>query len=271
MTAGATTAASAPPAGEVAPPTPYFRLRRPFDAPDEVRASRFYPYGTTADGQYLLHHGLDFGNPMGTPVVAIADGRVVYAGLDDRVAWGPEPDFYGRLVVLEHPNLPGGLLYSLYGHLSAVNVPRGREVRAGDVIGQVGAAGIALGPHLHLEIRTDARDYEATRNAELFLAPLAEHGTIVGTVLDADGQTAPDIPVGLYRLDADGSETWIGQTTTYPADHVNPSAYWAENFLFADTPVGRYTLAADLGGLRASAAVTVTDGGVVRVDLAATP
>ena len=140
-------------------------------------------------------------------------------------------------------------------------------MRAGNVIAEVGAEGIALGPHLHLEIRTDARDYETTRNPELFLRPLDGCGTIVGRVIDAAGVPAAAVAVGLYAPGVDGAGEWLAETTTYPGRHVNATAPWAENFLFADTPVGRYVVGATVDGVRTSAVVTVTAGAAWLVTL----
>ncbi len=250
------------------PPAPYFTMSRPFTPDHAVEASRYYPYGTRGRGEYLLHHGVDIGNANGTPVLAVGDGEVVYAGDDLHQPWGPTTDFYGNVVVIRHATTVGGQAIStLYGHLSQVEVATGQPVAAGDVIGLVGMAGIALGPHLHLEVRLgDPQDYEATRNAELFLAPLAGRGTLLGRVTDAAGAVVPNVRVALFRQDGAG-ETYYGETTTYPAQHVHPSEAFGETFVFADIPGGPYTLYAQVAGRQSSAAVEVTDGGTFRVEL----
>ena len=88
------------------------------------------------------HHGLDFAAPVGTPVSAVGDGVVVFAGYRGQ---------YGRLIILRHHN--GYETY--YGHLSKIekDIRRGRKVEQGRVIGNVGSTGLATGPHLHYEIR----------------------------------------------------------------------------------------------------------------------
>ncbi len=100
---------------------------------------RVYEYasGGTAGS---VHYGIDFASPTGTPVAASASGVVVLAG--ERIVTG-------GTIVLEH--LPG--LYSLYYHLSSVDVRTGERVEAGQVIGKVGSTGLATGPHLHWEVR----------------------------------------------------------------------------------------------------------------------
>jgi murein DD-endopeptidase MepM/ murein hydrolase activator NlpD len=88
------------------------------------------------------HQGIDLPAPIGTPVFAAADGRVVYAGNGIRG--------YGNLVVLKHP----GDLLTVYAHNSVLLVSEGQSVRAGDRIALVGQSGHATGPHLHFEVRT---------------------------------------------------------------------------------------------------------------------
>ena len=88
------------------------------------------------------HLGVDYAAPTGTPVSAVADGVVDYAGFRGG---------YGRLVVLAHE----GDIITMYGHLSAIakGITKGTKVSQGDLIGNVGASGLATGPHLDFRIR----------------------------------------------------------------------------------------------------------------------
>ena len=92
------------------------------------------------------HHGLDYAAPAGTPVSASGDGTVLFAGREGG---------YGNLIILRHRN--GWKTY--YGHLSrfAKGVRKGLRVRQGELIGYVGATGLATGPHLHYEMRIHNR------------------------------------------------------------------------------------------------------------------
>jgi murein DD-endopeptidase MepM/ murein hydrolase activator NlpD len=250
------------------PPPPLFGFDRPFQGEGlEQRSSAFYPYGTDGGGEYLLHHGIDISNAQGTLVRAVADGEVVYAG-DDRSGepWGKRDErlprgFYGQLVVIRHADdihdLP---LFSLYGHLSEVMARKRQFIRAGEVLGKVGSEGVALGPHLHLEIRVNAQDYTATRNPELFIKHLPERGTIVGRVSDAEGRPLPDVEVGLYAYEGEGSRRWLRQTSTYPADRVNSVEMLGENFVFGDLEPGIYSVSAESPGGLITREVTVFDG-----------
>jgi hypothetical protein len=87
-----------------------------------------------------VHAGIDWAVVTGTPVRACARGRVALVA--DR-------EVTGLTVVVEH--LPG--LYSLYFHLSAIEVAEGDIVERGQRIALSGATGMATGPHLHWELR----------------------------------------------------------------------------------------------------------------------
>ena len=92
------------------------------------------------------HNGIDYAAAAGTPVSALGDGKVVYAG------WRGQ---YGRLIIIRHPN--GWKTY--YGHLSRISpeAKRGSSVKQGQLIGNVGSSGLSTGPHLHFELRINDR------------------------------------------------------------------------------------------------------------------
>ncbi|MBC7223060.1 MAG: peptidoglycan DD-metalloendopeptidase family protein [Anaerolineae bacterium] len=251
-----------------ATPEDHYWLSRPIAPPGNPEASRYYPYGTTAQGQYLLHHGVDLVNEMGTPVLAVADGRVVAAGDDHEVAYGPTTDFYGQVVILElDRRWRGQPIFCLYGHLSEVDVQVGDWVARGDVVAKVGMSGIALGPHLHLEVRVGENSYWATRNPELWLRPFPGMGTIAGRVLDAAGRPVPETLVTLHPAADPDRRLW--ETWTYPADQVNSDDAWPENFLFADVPEGEYVLKVQVGGQWFFPTVRVEAGRTARVEIRA--
>ena len=84
---------------------------------------------------------MDFVTGRGTAVRAAGAGRVDFAGYT--------MGGYGNLVVIRHVS---GVT-SWYAHLSRIAVRRGEAVRAGALVGRVGATGDATGPHLHFEVR----------------------------------------------------------------------------------------------------------------------
>jgi murein DD-endopeptidase MepM/ murein hydrolase activator NlpD len=108
---------------------------------------RFHPILKT----YRPHLGVDYAAPAGTPIRSIGDGKIAFAG------W---KSGYGRYIKIKHNNTYA----STYGHLKsfAKGIQRGKHVRQGDVIGYVGATGLATGPHL---------DFRLLKN-EQFINPL---------------------------------------------------------------------------------------------------
>lgn len=100
---------------------------------------RVYAY-SNGKNSTSLHYGIDYGIPTGTEVRACAPGKVVMA--EDRISTGWS-------VCIEH--LPG--LYSLYYHMSRLDVQEGQMISQGELLGLSGATGLATGPHLHWEIR----------------------------------------------------------------------------------------------------------------------
>ena len=102
---------------------------------------RFGPETHPKWGTTLLNNGVDIESPQGTPVRAVAKGRVEYTN-DDYAG-------YGQIVILNH----GDGYYTLYAHLSAIQCNQGAEVPAGQVIGRVGDTGSLKGSVLHFEVR----------------------------------------------------------------------------------------------------------------------
>lgn len=242
-------------------------LMRPTGEKDWQSGSVFYPYGTDGRGQYLLHHGMDIANPIGTPVLAVADGEIIFAGTDTTQAIGPQTNFYGNVIILkpdqrlgEHP------IFCLYGHLSRVDVSAGQRVQAGQVIGAVGMSGIAMGPHLHFEVRFAQNDYSHAVNPELWIVPLPGLGNIAGRVLDSQGRDLENHPIAVYRLQ-EPDKVWREAFTYIQAEGIGPDPAWGENFVVGDVWAGTYILKTKVDGQWLSATVTVPDGETVFVTL----
>ncbi len=101
------------------------------------------------NGVLRFHGGLDIAAPVGTPVRAVADGKVVFAGWRQRS---------GLTAVVAHP---GGIT-STYAHALAVAVRPGQKVAAGEVIASVGESGRTTGPHLHFELKKNGELIDPT-------------------------------------------------------------------------------------------------------------
>ena len=91
------------------------------------------------DGHSARHTGIDISTPFGTPVHAVAEGMVTFAGVRSG---------YGNVVEIDHGN---GYM-TRYAHNSALDVHPGQHVQVGDVIAQAGSTGRSTGSHVHFEV-----------------------------------------------------------------------------------------------------------------------
>ena len=117
-------------------PMASFEITQPFGPSNVVLEPPFGPYKH-------FHTGVDMAAPLGTPVMAAADGLVV--------AVGHTNVGYGNYVVIAH----GGGIATLYGHLLQTNASVGDRVVRGQVIGLEGSTGFSTGPHVHFELRVN--------------------------------------------------------------------------------------------------------------------
>lgn len=92
------------------------------------------------NGQQSMHEGIDFPAEAGTPIVAAASGKVIYA------EWHAQ---YGKMIEIDH----GNGLVSRYAHASNLLVKEGVLVVRGQLVANVGSTGRSTGPHLHFEVR----------------------------------------------------------------------------------------------------------------------
>ncbi len=105
------------------------------------------PYGVRVHptlGTQKFHKGIDIPAPMGTPIVAIADGTVIFSGVQNG---------YGNVVMIKHND---GKV-SLVGHNSQNLVSVGQQVKKGQVVAKIGSTGRSTGPHTHFEIRVNGQ------------------------------------------------------------------------------------------------------------------
>jgi len=216
-------------------------LKRPIELRDDKVhwVDRTYPYGSTQWDTKEVHLGVEFVNKRFTPVFSSEAGEVVFAGADVDVLIGPYENYYGYVVVIAHEilSLDDKPVFTLYGHLDRVEVETGEIVTAGQRIGRVGSSGIALGAHLHFEVRVDDPfDYTLTRNPELWLQHYVDHGLIAGFVHDAEGNSVMG-----QRLVV-RSDTVNREIFTYGSDRVNSDPVWQENFTVGDLPADDYEI-----------------------------
>ena len=117
--------------GELAHPIPNGNITSPF-------GYRIHPI----TGEHKLHKGVDFSCSIGTPIYSASNGTVAVAV---KSGYGGG---YGHHVVLQH-----GDKYTLYAHMTDVNVDKGQTVNQGQMVGTCGSTGGSTGPHLHFEVQ----------------------------------------------------------------------------------------------------------------------
>lgn len=217
----------------------HFIYQNPIAQPGNTSVDRIYPYGSTQHDSREPHHGVEFLNKYGTPVHAAGDGVVQFAGPDHEAIYGPRKDFYGNVVVIRHPDA----IYTLYAHLSKIDVQAGDDVRAGDLIGEVGQSGAATGSHLHFEVRRggDGTDYFSTQNPELWLIPNKDQsgdllGAISFSIIDKNSNFQFAEFTARYFPDKNGPRIKSYYIVTYTDDMT----LGKENAALGDLPPGYY-------------------------------
>jgi len=101
-------------------------------------------------GRRELHKGLDIATRSGTPIIAPADGLVVFAGREGG---------FGNMIIIDH----GYGITTRYGHCSSLEVKLGQKVKRGDVIARVGNTGRSTGPHVHYEVAVNGVSVNPSR------------------------------------------------------------------------------------------------------------
>lgn len=123
--------------------------------------------GVTYNGS--PHTGIDYACPAGTPVLASADGTVMFAG--EAVSG------YGKYIIICHIDGTG----TVYAHLSTILVKQWQQVKQGQVIGKSGNSGYSTGPHLHFEFRRKANDIHTAEDPKLYLRNVLDTDPIDST------------------------------------------------------------------------------------------
>ena len=210
---------------------------------------RSYPYGSTQNGAREPHHGVEFFNGSGTLIIAAGAGTVIVAGDDNFMAFGPSTKFYGRLVVVQLDETYNGQpVFNLYGHMQAVEVALGEHVDVGDALGLVGSTGVAIGPHLHFEVRVGENIYTATRNPELWLEPYTVDGTpwgaMAGRVVDTNGNLLHEVTIAIRPVNTVSETPRNRFVLTYAEDPngINGDDQLQENFAITDMAPGQYSV-----------------------------
>ena len=169
-------------------------LGRPLDG---RVTSGFGPRRHPILGFRRFHRGVDIRAAFGTPVRAVADGRITLAG------WNGG---YGKQVRIQH----AGGLASSYAHMSSISARSGAVVRRGEVIGRVGWTGLTTGPHLHYELYRNGRAVDPSSVAS---APAMRAVPVQPTDFERALRGLLSVPVARAGPDRLGLPTLAGPVT----------------------------------------------------------
>jgi murein DD-endopeptidase MepM/ murein hydrolase activator NlpD len=164
-------AASQLPVATITPAEAVPASRGPTAPPDGALDNFIVPLSGSINSHFgprngSFHDGIDIGAPEGTPILAVADGEVVYSS---------QLRGYGNLVIVRHAS---GIV-SVYAHNQSNLVREGQKIERGEVVAKVGSTGRVTGPHLHFEIRKN----NAAQDPLLYMPQLC--------CLPASGNVAP--------------------------------------------------------------------------------
>lgn len=212
-----------------------------FDGGGKVSKSRVFSEqenGITNPYAGSAHTGVDLGwhTDAHTPVIAHSDGQVVMV----QTGYGQDMSLtgnasYGNLVKIKHPNG----YYTLYAHLSQVDVKKGQQVKQGQKIGNMGKSGRSDGEHLHFEVHNPSDQY-----------------------IDPTLYIAADLP-GSY------TETPVDYQVEVTADDLNVRSGPGTGYAVTGTcGKGKHHITAEADGARATKWGKLSTGGWIALDYA---
>jgi hypothetical protein len=127
--------------------------------------------------------------------------------------------------------------------------------------------GIAIGPHLHVEVRVGQNSYFTTVNPALWMTPLDGRGSVAVRTINAEGRTWGGARVNLLRYEA-GGPRWITYIDTYrPTENISGDPMWGENGVAANLWPGSYYISVEINGERVGQNIDVRAGQTTFVEL----
>ncbi|MCB8965418.1 MAG: peptidoglycan DD-metalloendopeptidase family protein [Ardenticatenaceae bacterium] len=240
-------------------PDEHYWLLRPIPSGSRNYDLEWYPFGNDVMlpefFPYRIHHGSDFPNDPGTPVLAAGSGTVIHAGPLPSPLNGV--NYYGNTVIIKHDwQWQGRDVYTLYAHTLELFVQPGDYVQAGQLLAGVGSSGAVSGPHLHLEVRIGDNNYASATNPSLWLVPFEGWGTLAGRLVDKNGQMISDATITVTPINVEAARRV--QRTYHPSILSDP--IWRENFVVGDLPAGNYTLRLNINDRAYQREVTIYPG-----------
>jgi murein DD-endopeptidase MepM/ murein hydrolase activator NlpD len=218
-------------------PNDHFYFTRPIAADEVNWPLADYRYGYFFPNTEVVHTGVDIDAPLGTPVLAAAAGKVIWAGYGLLHGDNDSNDPYGLAVAVRHSfGYQNRTVTTVYAHMDRVDVVVGQRVQIGDPLGIVGNTGNTTGPHLHFEVRLETNTYFATRNPELWLAPPEGMGVLSARLMNTNGSYLTSQDIRLREL-ATGR---IYEIRSYAPTLVWGDDYYQENLVLGSLPAGDY-------------------------------
>lgn len=255
------------PAAEAPAPPEHAWFARPIASDANPYVDGTGRYGSsTSNG--VQRAGIAFNNPAGTPVHAIGDGTVVFAG--------PSGTGSNTVAIAHDRRWQDRTIFSAYHHNATLEVRAGDRVREGDVIATVGNTGRTVNDRLALEVHVAPTDDAAVIvnaeeafpqyavNPQLWIEPLPGTGIVAGRVLRSDGEPVRGAKV--YGLVVQyPTETPFSYAEVY-GEGAPPGPVYGEHFAVGDVSPGEYLLGVDIDGMRVWRRVRVVAGSVTFVE-----
>jgi hypothetical protein len=215
----------------------HFYLNRPIGVDSVNWPLPEYRYGYIESETDNPHTGVDIDAALHTPILAAADGKVVFTGYGLALGKGNKADPYGLAVVIRHDfSFEGQSILTVYAHMEKVLVEVGQYVTVGEPIGKIGITGNTSGPHVHFEVRLEKNGQYTVQNPELWMVPTIGNGTLVGQFKDNYGYFLTSRTV----LVKSKSNTANWTVYTYASQTLNNDSYYQENLALGDIPAGDY-------------------------------
>ena len=231
---------------------------------DSPYIDQTYRYGSTMGGNFQQHQGVEFNNPEGTPVHAIGDGVVAFAGAAEAGS---------NTVAILHDSA-SWTASALPRLLDLLSQPRpyvevGQRVAAGDLIAHVGNTGRATNDHLHLEIHASPEDVSLVVDPRGSLSAPHSQPPALDRAAARDrrhcgpGARSRRQPGGrraVYGVSSRSlAETPFSFAETYE-DRAHPDPVFEEHFAIGDVPAGTYVVGTEIDGKKVFRTIRVEEG-----------
>jgi hypothetical protein len=241
-------------------PHDHFYFTRPIAIDSNTDPLPDFRYGYFYTNDDTVHTGVDITSPLHKPILAAADGQVIFTGYGLLTGSGDVDDPYGLAVLIKHSFSFGNkTLYTVYAHMDRIDVKKGQMVNAGDQVGIIGMTGNTTGPHLHFEVRVEDEESGRVQNPELWLVPPVGSGVLAGRIKNDFGYFISAQPLSIKSLETEKTYQVISYA---PVKNVYSDDFFNENFVIGDIPAGLYQISMLYKGKWYRYEITISPGTV---------